>query len=231
MISPRQRLGLIMTGGLRSAGGETKRLGTRQKFPQVSADLSVRWCSAYLKIDVARIAINNQPRFKNSRTLVISGERAEESPSRARYSPFEPHECSSASRTVDRWRPVHHWSFHEVWQIIAKHQIAVHPAYRFGFGRCSCQFCIFSSNDQWATLWQIDQERLTRLINYEEQFGLTIHRKLSLRERIDLGTPYPNLNLADIQAAKSSDWTEPVILPSGQWKVPAGYWGESTGPS
>jgi hypothetical protein len=32
----------------------TKRetLGTRLKFPQVSADLNVRWCSAYLKIDV-----------------------------------------------------------------------------------------------------------------------------------------------------------------------------------
>ncbi len=37
----------------RSVGGKGKP-GTRLKFPQVSADLSVRWCSAYLKIDVMR---------------------------------------------------------------------------------------------------------------------------------------------------------------------------------
>lgn len=44
--------------GLMSAGGNGKP-NTRLKFPQVSADLSVRWCSAYLKIDVASIALRH----------------------------------------------------------------------------------------------------------------------------------------------------------------------------
>ncbi len=57
--------------------------GTRRRFPQVSADLSVRWCSPYCKIDVAAAAINNQDRFLGRRTLVITGERAAESTARS----------------------------------------------------------------------------------------------------------------------------------------------------
>src|SRR5574343_27596 len=33
--------------------------GTRKKFPQKSSDLNVRYCSPYVKIDVAKRAINN----------------------------------------------------------------------------------------------------------------------------------------------------------------------------
>ena len=65
--------------------------GVRMKFPQVAADLSVRWCSATLKIDVADRVLRNDISFANSRTLFITGERGEESPNRARYSFFEPH--------------------------------------------------------------------------------------------------------------------------------------------
>lgn len=39
-------------------GGMRGKLGTRKRFPQQSADLRTRWCSAYLKIDVCTAAIN-----------------------------------------------------------------------------------------------------------------------------------------------------------------------------
>ena len=104
--------------GLYSAGGNSAKLGTRLKFPQLSASLSVRWCSAYLKIDVCSIALNNQERFKGKRTLILSGERAEESANRAKYPEFEPDRSHSADRHIDRWRPVLHWSSDRVWGII-----------------------------------------------------------------------------------------------------------------
>ncbi len=72
------------------SGGIRGKNGTRLKFPQVSANLAVRWCSAYLKIDVCTAAINNQARFLNKKTLVVTGERAEESAARAKYKTFEP---------------------------------------------------------------------------------------------------------------------------------------------
>lgn len=77
-------------GGLQCSGGNG-RPNTRLQFPQVSGDLSVRWCSAYLKIMVAQAAIRGQERFYGKRTLIVTGERGQESPQRSKYAYFEPH--------------------------------------------------------------------------------------------------------------------------------------------
>ena len=53
-------------GGIGTAGGVRGKVSTRRLFPQVTADLSKRWCSPSLKIDVASIAIN-EPRFRGKR--------------------------------------------------------------------------------------------------------------------------------------------------------------------
>lgn len=142
--------------GLRTAGGEGKP-NSRGKFPQVSTDLSVRWCSAYLKIDVAAAAIRGQDRFIGKRVLVVTGERAEESTARSRYQVFEPHRADLRNgvqrpRVVDQWRAVHGWSEGQVWDIIRRYAVNPHPAYRLGWGRVSCAACIFGSPNQWASL-------------------------------------------------------------------------------
>lgn len=54
-----------------TAGGVKGKISTRRKFPQVSANLAVRWCSASLKIDTAALALNNEPAFKNSTILFL----------------------------------------------------------------------------------------------------------------------------------------------------------------
>ncbi|NJM67868.1 MAG: phosphoadenosine phosphosulfate reductase, partial [Acaryochloris sp. RU_4_1] len=69
--------------GKHIAGGQGQP-GTRRKFPAKTADLKTRWCSSYLKIDVLSTAIANQARFHHSRTLVVTGERAQESAARAK---------------------------------------------------------------------------------------------------------------------------------------------------
>jgi 3'-phosphoadenosine 5'-phosphosulfate sulfotransferase (PAPS reductase)/FAD synthetase len=270
-------------GGLpRQAGGTRDSANTRMKFPQVTADLTTRWCSSYLKIDVGAAALGNQERFTGKRTLTVSGERAEESGAsaaavvrqalgsdpipveraeeiadmlksidlhgRGAYAPFEPDRSAldstvlvgeetlgrlcvatgeidvrevralrrerrkakesdpgskvtlssllvreryfsaeeiealisgfraTRSRHVDRWRPVHHWVTAEVWDAIRRWGIVPHPAYRAGFGRVSCAFCIFGSPDQWATLRQLMPEGFARIANLERRFGLTIDR-------------------------------------------------------
>lgn len=217
------------SGEIIQAGGRGP-VGTRLKFPQVSGDLRVRWCSAYLKIDVGRIAIANQPRFKGIKTLVISGERAEESPNRARYKTFE-RENHQANRHVDRWRPIHAWKQAEVWAIIERFRVNPHPAYRLGWGRVSCRRCIFGSHNQWASLHQIEPEGVQPIALYEQQFGYTIHRTMSVMDRVQLGTPYTDMQQADIAAALSTEFNEPIILAPGQWVLPAGAFGESCGPT
>ena len=242
--------------GVQTAGGKTGKLSTRRKFPQVSADLTVRWCSAYLKIDVASSALRNQPRFKHSRTLVLSGERAEESTSRAKYNVFEPDRADRRNgenkRHIDRLRPIHKWSEVEVWAIIERWKVNPHPAYHLGWGRCSCMFCIFGSPNQWASAKAVNPAGLIELVDYEADFGrtpnrtkvinqdglfelvdnevpsgYTLNRNETITERADRGTAY-TMEPAMKQIAMATEYTQPVFV--DDWQLPAGAFGESCGP-
>lgn len=221
-------------GTVEERGGTRGKLSTRRKFPQVSGDLSVRWCSAYLKIDICTTAINNQDRFQDTRTLVVTGERAEESAGRAKYKVFEPHKADNrdgkrVKRHVDAYRPVHKWSEQDVWDIVERYRINPHPAYRLGWGRVSCAACIFGSAHQWASLNEINPEQVETIAQYEEEFDVTIKRKSSVRQLVVVGQPY-KMKKRDVAAAMSEAFNEPAIMPKGKWQLPAGAFGESCGP-
>lgn len=222
--------------GIRTLGGDAGKPNTRRRFPQVSADLSVRWCSAYCKIDVARVAINNQDRFVGRRVLVLTGERAQESTARARYKVFEPHRCDLRDgqrhrRHVDHARPIHSWTEEAVWEIIERHRVAPHPAYDAGFGRVSCMTCIFMSKDQAATIHAHAPERLQTIARYEVEFGCTIQRSEAVITRALAGTPYAAATPQRMGRCLSETFEEQVLLPEGGWRLPDGAFGESAGPT
>ncbi|MEN3177689.1 phosphoadenosine phosphosulfate reductase family protein [Gluconobacter sp. OJA] len=220
--------GVVRTGG---QGPE----GTRLRFPQVSASLSVRWCSASLKVDVADRALRGQDRFLNRRTLVVTGERAEESPARARYAAFEPHRTDTRNGTrrrrhVDHWRPVHQWSEAEVWAILRRWHVTPAPPYKIGFSRLSCAFCIFLSADALATLQWIDATRFIRLVDYEERFGCTIKRDRSLLSLAGQGRVFEAARSQPaLVAAALSDRLIGSVL-TEDWILPAGAFGSGGGP-
>lgn len=220
------------SGEVKQVGGTSGKLSTRRMFPQVSANLSVRWCSSYLKIDVCSTAIRNQNRFNDSKTLVLSGERAEESAARAKYNEFEPDRSDNRSgrkaRHVDRWRAVLSWSEKEVWDIIERWQLRVHPAYYLGWGRTSCVACIFGSCNQWASLFKIMPDKLIQIAEYEEDFGKTIHRKESVIDRAIGGTPY-DMDVDMVAVAKNKKYTLDIEIKN--WVLPSGAFGESCGPT
>ena len=110
-------------GGIGTAGGVRGKIGTRRLFPQVTADLSKRWCSPSLKIDVASIAINNEPAFKGKRLLFLSGERRQESAARSRYAEMEQHRTHTKTRHVDHWRMVIDWTEEMVWNIMREFKV------------------------------------------------------------------------------------------------------------
>lgn len=208
--------------------------GTREKFPQVSADLSVRFCSSYTKIGVFDAWVKNDPQFLLGKTLVITGERAQESPSRAKYKAFEPHRADNrcgrrVKRYVDHWRSVHAWTEEQVWAIIKRYRILPHVSYMMGFGRCSCRGCIFANKDQWATVKVIAPQQFKRIADYERQFGVTIHRTENVETRAAAGTPYP-FDPKWIEIANSKEFTLPVF--TDDWVLPLGAYGDSScGPS
>jgi 3'-phosphoadenosine 5'-phosphosulfate sulfotransferase (PAPS reductase)/FAD synthetase len=185
-----------------------------------------------LKIDVGVIALRNQPRFLGKKTLFISGERAEESPCRARYKEFEMDRTSTDKRSVHRWRPIHAWREQQVWEIVRRHGINPHPAYRLGWGRLSCRACIFGQADQWASLKAIDPVGFSVLSEYEREFGFTIHRSKSIEEMAAMGRPFAGCaNSQLIEEALDPNWNHPIILPEGSWQLPAGAFTKSGGPA
>ena len=212
--------------------------GTRLRFPQVSANLNQRWCSAYLKIDIMAALIRNQDRFLDSRTLIVTGERAQESRVRANYARFEPDRSDTRAGTrrrrhVDHWRPVHGLQEAEVWAMMRRHGIVPAPAYRLGWSRLSCIACIFGSPHQWASMRYLAPAWFERIAAHENAFGRTIHRTHSIRLLADRGQPYqalvdqPDLARRALQHA----WRDPVLVQPAAWMMPAGAFGDGAGPS
>lgn len=223
--------------GTRGSAGGNGPAGTRLKFPQVAADLSVRWCSAYLKIDVMAALIRNQERFLSGRTLVVTGERAQESTARSRYKDFEVHRTdtrdgSRRARHVDHLRPILRWPEEHVWETISRRGVAPHPCYMIGLSRASCGFCIFADADQLATLRHIWPDRFEEVAATEERLGSTIKRKLSVREMADKGAIHQAAldNPEAVRLLLSEVYDAPIMLEEASWKLPAGAFGHSAGP-
>lgn len=220
-------------GELHEVGGKTGEIATRRKFPAVVGDLTRRWCSSVLKIDVAAAALRNDPRFVGKRVLTISGERAQESPKRSCYAEFEIERGDlrngiKRQRHLDRHRPIHKWDEAQVWKIIKRWRINPHPAYWLGWGRCSCMFCIFGSPNQVASAREVNPTGHQQLVDYEIDFGWTIHNGEAIEERANRGTPY-QMDRRMMRLAMSEEYNELIIL--DDWQLPPGAFGESAGPS
>jgi len=204
--------GIVSRGG---KGGNN----TRKQFPQVSSNLSLRYCSSYLKIDVASIALANQERFNDSKTLTVSGERAQESSPRRKLKIFERDRTDARrgalKRHVDRYRLVHQWQEQEVWEIIARWRVNPHPPYRLSRGRLSCALCIFLNPNGWASAKVVLPEQFHKIAYYEKLFGKTIDRKIDVLTKASLGKAHPQCHDAKLVAeARDENWNHPIILPS-----------------
>jgi 3'-phosphoadenosine 5'-phosphosulfate sulfotransferase (PAPS reductase)/FAD synthetase len=177
--------------------------------------------------------LRNNDKFLNSRTLVITGERAEESTARAKYNVFEPHRSDTRNskrvpRHIDTWRAVHGWSEQRIWDAISRWRLCAHPCYYIGFSRCSCRPCIFGNKHQWATVRAIAPSQFEQIAAYERVFRVTIHRTKSVIELADAGAPY-DCDPKWVQIANSHEFNEPVFM--HPWVLPKGAFGEGCGPT
>lgn len=202
---------------------------TRMKFPAVAADLRTRWCSAVVKIDVLSRVIANHPDYKTGRFVVCTGERREESAARSKYEELEPYRATSQSRQVQQWRPIINWSERQVWDIIAKNKIQPHPCYELGWSRCSCQLCIFSSPNNWASIAVIAPWKIVELHDIETEFGFTLYNNEGIVSRANRGIPFLKAeNLERWQHEAMTDFSSPIFVDS--WERPQGaFSGESSG--
>lgn len=220
--------------GVLQSGGEHGKKTTRRMFPAVSADLGRRFCSSYVKISVGAAAITGQTRFCKSRSLFISGERADESRNRANYAMTEPHRTDrrngKLARHVDHHRPVLKWTEKEVYDCMKRWGVRPHPAYALGFGRCSCALCIFASKDQLATIRMIDPAGFEQMAQIERDLDHTMKQGATLHQVADTGSPYAAATPERAAVALSREYHLPILMGADDWTLPAGAFGDTAGP-
>lgn len=163
----------------------------------------------------------------------------------------------SHGRYVEKWRPIHKWCELDVWAIIARWQIRAHPAYSIGFGRLSCMTCIFGSHNQWATIKAIDPRRFEQFSETEHTLlerkkrdtkaGVkgADNRLPTIKGKKTKGKALP-LTLAEFSAGaapydatrqhpelvrEALSTTLKLPLIQRPWQLPAGAFGENTGPT
>ncbi len=106
---------------------------------------NARWCTSTLKTG----PIDKYVRTLKGNVLDLIGERAEESNDRAKLIPWRPDNKNTRkdeTRTVVKYSPILKMTEKEVWHLIEKNSIPIHPCYSWGVKRASCAICIFSSN-------------------------------------------------------------------------------------
>lgn len=215
-------------GTVGQAGGQGKP-GTRMKWPAITASLTTRWCSAYLKIDVAAVAFCNDATYKTGRFMLVTGERREESSARAKYPEAELHRSCNKKRTVVQWRTVIDWTEAEVWDAIRAAGIEPHPCYRAGFGRASCAFCIFGNPSQLATARDLLPEQYERLTQVEAKLGFTMQHDEGLDAYTARGASFAAEAPADVrEACRRREYTGRVA--TDNWQLPAGAFKNHGGP-
>lgn len=223
-----------LEGEVVTVGGTRGKPGRRRMFPQVTANLAQRYCSSAVKIDVFSRILTNDIRFRGQRVLVVTGERAEESKNRANYAVFEPHRDDlrngrGYTRHIDHYRPVHGLLELEVWDVLKRHRINPHPAYKLGWNRMSCRNCIFSGPNEWATVRLYMPKAFEPIAQYETEFGVTIKQGESVNEQADRGIPHI-CQLETLLLAESDDYYADIIVPEGTWAYPTGAFKKGNGP-
>ncbi len=158
------------------ASGKTllERVEERGLWPSSKA----RWCTSDFKAGPIqrelRRYLRAHPRF-GGRLVNAMGMRAEESPARARKTPWRHNDrMSVAGREVFDWLPVFHLSTEDVFRVIREAGQSPHWAYAAGMSRLSCSFCILASRADLRRAAELRPELYRAYAALERRIGRTL---------------------------------------------------------
>jgi 3'-phosphoadenosine 5'-phosphosulfate sulfotransferase (PAPS reductase)/FAD synthetase len=165
---------------------------------------TTRFCTSDHKRGPIRTLLTRLVREAGTRHCTVVnclGLRGEESPARAKRSPWQlDASASNSRRTVHTWLPIHDWTVGQVWERIKESGVRHHPAYDLGMPRLSCCFCIFSPRPALMLAGKHNPQLLDEYVRVERKTGHDFR---------------VGLKLADVQAALARgeepgqvrDWT------------------------
>ena len=152
----------------------------RQMFPSPAN----RQCTSDLKRDPANKAIRHDLKAKGKKLAVsCMGIRAQESPGRAKQTPFRVHKrLSVAGREVYEMLPIHDYLLEDVWATIEDAGQQPHWAYIKGMERLSCCFCIMASVNDLRTAARLNPNLYARYVAKEKELNFTVRANAGLEE-------------------------------------------------
>lgn len=209
--------------------------GKRHKFPAKGSTHQGRWCSGNLKAAVQdSVTSNLEKTNKNTKILIVSGERRGESKGRSKYNEMEIHRTNAETRshrTVHQWRPVIDYSEKDVWEVIKRHKANPHPCYRAGWNRCSCAQCIFSTPKLFAGIKELYPEEYEQLKQDEHVLEFTLDNKCDLDTFVgDAKSCVYHGDKQAIHSLVSGEFSVKDVYVE-DWKYPAGaFHGTEGGP-
>lgn len=153
---------------------------TGEKKENLFPDMCNRWCTSELKL----APIWSHIRTLKGSTLVLIGERRDESSQRSKLEAIRPNEkLSKAGRTVVDFSPILDMSESDVWSEIHQSGMPVHPCYAQGFSRASCAICIFSSDKEIALAAKTQPEIVSLYVEAESKINHTFRYKPATKKR------------------------------------------------
>ena len=159
-------------------------LDMRLRFPSMKC----RYCTAMKTGAIEKFIRHLYPAKTEAKILSITGERAEESPKRAKLPIFEPHKVLTAgNRQVFHYRPILNWSEGRVWGNIHASGIPYHPAYDLGNQRLSCALCVFACDKDLRNGAANRPDLADRYLAVERRTGFTFRYKQSLQSILSRG--------------------------------------------
>ena len=158
------------------ASGKTllERVEERGLWPSSKA----RWCTSDFKAGPIerelRRYLKAHPRF-GGRLVNAMGMRAEESPARARKTPWRRNDrMSVAGREVFDWLPVFDLTEAQVFRVIRDAGQSPHWAYAAGMSRLSCSFCILASRADLRRAAELRPRLYRTYVALERHIGHTL---------------------------------------------------------
>jgi len=138
---------------------------------------NARWCTSELKSGPIKKAIRAWIRHSGHTQVVeVLGIRAQESPGRARQTPWSPDtDDGVAKRRWHTWLNIHDWTEAQVFAEIAAANQTPHPAYALGNRRLSCLFCFMAHKNDLQNAAEQHPEVYREFLETEAVTGYTFH--------------------------------------------------------
>jgi 3'-phosphoadenosine 5'-phosphosulfate sulfotransferase (PAPS reductase)/FAD synthetase len=169
-------------------------LAFRRQWPPSAG---VRFCTSYFKVSLLNAWVRENRLELGADVHVALGERAAESPRRAKKLPLS-ERFTSYGLIVSNWLPVHQWPRRDIFRKMRDWGIEPHPAYKAqGMAdwqmydedaesgpRTSCLFCVYAGYEQCCHQAQAEtnQGLLRRMVAFEQATGRTWWARRSATE-------------------------------------------------